>query len=102
MVRYFIDYTYPYNTVVYQPGLSSFYEYPNINKDSDLHDTVTRYFYKKMLRKFDGDNKAISNISRNTVYKYLKRYADKTNTMWWDLQRIKKTVMSYLIRKIIN
>ena len=57
MTRYYIDYSSPYVTdyVYHTPTITSSFSYQNVNKDMDLRKTVTREFYKKLLKKLDGD-----------------------------------------------
>ena len=91
MTNYFVNYdTY----------IDTYYQYPNMNKDIGLRKEVTRAFYKKILKKIDGDNKKIKKFNKKKLYKLLRNYVNKYDINWFDLHRVKKAVIKYVLKKL--
>ena len=86
------------------------YEYQNINNDKNLQNNVIKYFYYKLLKWIDKDekfikfNKNIHKLEKNEgklcIYKILRKFIKKTNLNWYDLRKNKKNVKIYIYKKL--
>lgn len=107
MINHLLYDTYAYSPIynnqysyISDPSIASSYQYPNMNKDVSLRKEVTRSFYKKILKKIGGDSNKIKKLNKKKLYKLLRNYANKYDINWYDLHRVKKAVIKYVLKKL--
>ena len=90
------------------PVSSMYYEYQNINKDSNLRELETKFFYNKALKWItdslitDPDKITLLNSNKGykIIYKLLRKYVKRSNINWYDLKNHYSTIKNYLLKRI--
>ncbi len=92
------------------PIIESSIEYQDVNKNTNLRNTVTDYFVKKILKWIKNDDVFLKfknmEVVLNTpegqqiIYKLLRKFVKKTGMNWYDLRTNKDLLRKYFILKL--